>query len=317
MLSVIVACTSNAPVPTKPSVVVALTIVWEGDDLAPEGLDSLEELRRVLGAVPLTHFVSPAYFTKDSPDPGARETLTQALHTGDELAVHLHAWRSLAKASGVEPKLSPSFLTGTDEVLAFEDGDAGFDTDLDVYTVPELRHLVRTARALLQQTWFPISTTFRAGGYLATPKVLQAIADEGFTVDSSAVDHRHLDQPVTNAMPMRLAEIWPTVDTRTQPFYVETPSGPMLEMPIAAIADYATADEIAGILTRAHGELAKTGRDVFVVLAFHLETASQFADRLTDALKAIRSQAAFVSDLRFVTVAQAAALAREHHAPAP
>ena len=308
--ALIAGCSASTPPPAHGRVVVALTIDWEGADLAEEDLDALDELRQTLGGVPLTHFVSPAYFTKQSPDPGALDTLTRAVHTGDELAVHLHAWRSLAKASGVEPKLSPSFLTGTDEVLAFEDGDAGFDTDLDVYTVAELRAILRTSRALLQQTWIPISNTFRAGGYLATPKVMQAIHDEGFTVDSSAIDDRHLDQPIDNPWPMRLEEIWPAAKTKTRPFFVETPSGPLLEMPIGAIADYATTEEIATVLDRAHAELEKTpDRDVFVVLGFHLETASSFARRLTDALEAIRGRrGALVQEMVFVTVEKAAEL---------
>ena len=92
-------------------------------------------------------------------------TISGIPRPGDELAMHLHAWKSLATAASIEPKLSPSFLTGTDKLLEFEDGDVGFDTDLDAYTGPELRALLRTSRKLLEQTKLPISKSFRAGGY--------------------------------------------------------------------------------------------------------------------------------------------------------
>ena len=302
---------SSSDPPIKGQIVVALTIDWEGAYFSPEGLDALDEFRRALASAPLTHFVSAGYFTKDAPDPRTVATLTEAVRKGDEIAVHLHAWRSLAKASGLEPKLSPSFLTGTDKVLEFEDGDVGFDIDLDAYSVPELRSLLRTSRRLLEGTHLPISKTFRAGGYLGTPKVLQAIHEEGFAVDSSATDYRQLDERKDEVLPTRIKAIWPSVDTTTQPWFVPAPGGSLLEMPIAAFADYATTDEIIAVFDAAHARLAKTpGRDVFVVVGFHQETAQDFAVRLVEAMKKVRGRRELADGLVFTTVEGAAARAR-------
>jgi hypothetical protein len=295
----------------KGRVVVAITIDWEGAYLSTEGLEALDALRKGLGPVPLTHFVSAAYFTKAEPDSTAASTIQRAVVKGDELAVHLHAWRSLAKASGIEPKLAPSFLTGTDKLLEFEDGDVGFDTDLDVYGVPELRALLRTSRRLLEQTGVPISKTFRAGGYLGTPKVLQAIREEGYTVDSSATDHRQLDERKDEVLPRRVREIWPKTETTSQPWLADARGGPLLEMPIAAFTDYATADEIVAIFEAAHARLAKEpGRDVFVVLGFHQETGGEFAGRLGEALGKVRARKELADELTFASVADAAERAR-------
>src|SRR4051812_18484027 len=114
--ALVVRCSPSSPTraPKKGHIVVAFTVDWEGAYLSPEGLDAFDAVRKTLGEVPITHFVSAGYFTKDTPDPTIVETLTAAIRKTDELAVHLHAWRSLAKASGVTPKLAPSFLTGTD-----------------------------------------------------------------------------------------------------------------------------------------------------------------------------------------------------------
>ena len=309
---------SPSPAPAMGRIVVALTIDWEGAYLSPDGLDALDELRRGLGPVPLTHFISAAYFTKDRPDPAAAAILTEAVHKGDELAVHLHAWRSLAKASGIEPKLSPSFLTGTDKLLEFEDGDIGFDTDLDAYSVSELRAVLRTSRRLLEQTHLLVSKTFRAGGYLGTPKVLQAIREEGFIVDCSATDYRQLDERKDEVLPQRIKAIWPSVDTTSQPRFVGAPGGPLLEMPIAAFADYATAAEIVAVFDAAHARLRKDpGRDVFVVLGFHLETAHDFAGRLGEALEKVRGRRELAGGLVFSTVEDAAGRARSAVTPAP
>jgi hypothetical protein len=296
---------------TQGRVVVAVTIDWEGAYLSPDGLDALDELRKGLAGVPVTHFVSAAYFTKDQPDPAAAATIARAIVEGDELAVHLHAWRSLAKASKIEPKLAPSFLTGTDKLLEFPDGDVGFDTDLDAYGVPDLRALLRTSRRLLEQTQKPVGRSFRAGGYLATPKVLQAIREEGFTVDSSATDHRQLDELKEEILPQRIKAIWPKVETSSQPWLVEASGGALIEMPVAAFTDYASAAEIVAILEAAHARLLQApGRDVFVVLGFHLETADDFGKRLGEALATVRARKELADGIVFANIASAAERAR-------
>lgn len=304
-------CSSRSSSPPTGHIIVALTIDWEGADLTPEGLDALDEVRKVVGPAPLTHFVSSAYFTKQSPDPTAAATIAEAVRPGDELAVHLHAWRSLAVASGVTARLSPSFLTGTDKITQFDDGDAGFETDPDVYTVPELRAMLRTSAALLAKV-HPISRSFRAGGYLGTPKMLLAALDEGFSVDSSAIDYRQLadDLADTDVLPERVAQVWRNVTPGAQPFRVRVLDRELLEMPIAAVSDYATVNEIVQALDSAHARLhGDPHRDVFVVLGFHLETGADYASRVSAALTRARASRELADELVFTTVQDAADLA--------
>jgi hypothetical protein len=290
-------------------VVVVLTIDWEGAYVSPDGLDAYDVMRETLGAAPFTHFVSSAYFTKADVD---RKSVAAALRSSvlpnDEVAVHLHGWRSLAAESHVEPKLSPSFLTGTEQLLDLQDGDLGFDIDLDAYSVVELRAMIRTSRSLLEQSALPVGRAFRAGGYLGTPKVLQAVYEEGYTIDSSATDYRQLDEQ-KGTLAERIHGIWPTVDATTQPFWTSAGVGKLLELPIAAIADYAEEREITALLEGALGKLAgQPERDVIVVLGFHQETANEFGNRLIGALAKVRDRSAAIE---FVTVAEAARRTRE------
>jgi hypothetical protein len=288
-------------------VVVAVTVDWEGAAFQPESLDALDDLRKALGAVPITHFVSAAYFTKSSPDPQAASYLHEAVHHGDEVAIHLHAWQSLARASGVEPKLFPSFITGTAKVLDFPDGDAGFDTDLDVYSTTELRAMLRTSRRLLEQAQLTVSSSFRAGGYLGTPKVLQAAADEGLVVDSSATDYRQPDQAQDAFLATRIHEVWPKIDTEAQPYAI----GPLVELPIAATADYVGVAEIEHIFDDALARLSREpSRDVFVVIGLNQETAQDFARRVADAVVYARVRPDLAAKLTFLTIKDAGALAR-------
>jgi hypothetical protein len=302
---------SGARPQAKGKLVVAVTIDWEGVEFSPEGLDALDELRRHLGSAPVTHFVSAAYFTKDHPDPRAVSFLTEAVRPGDELASHLHLWKSLAKASGIEPKLSPSYVTGTDKLYEFPDGDRGFDTDLDVYSVADLRAMIRTSRTLLERTHLPVSRSFRAGGYLGSPKVLQAIRQEGYAIDSSATDHRQLDPRKDAFLSRRIQEVWPNVTAASRPFFADTQGQQVLEMPIAATADYVTAAELARLFDTASDQWQKApDRDVFVVLACNQETAQDFAGRLADAIDRLRERHPVADHLVFTTVEKAAALAR-------
>jgi hypothetical protein len=301
---------SDAP-RSKGQIVVALTIDWEGAYVSPDGLDAFDSFREKLGDAPFTHFVCAAHFTKPNVDPkSVVGALRSTIRPTDELAIHLHAWTSLATASHVKPKSSPSFLTGTDQLLDLQDGDLGFDTDLDVYSVVELRAMLRTSRALLEQTAIPVSTSFRAGGYLGTPKMLQAIQEEGFTVDSSATDYQQLEEQ-KETLPERIRDLWPALDATSQPFFVEAGVGTLLEMPIAAIADYATANEVVALFEAARTRLlADPQADVYVVLGFHQETAHDFLNRLTEALDRVRKRPDIAEHLYFATLRDASERAR-------
>ncbi len=290
------------------NVVVAVTVDWEGAYFAADGLEAMEALRLAEPRVPLTHFVSAGYFTKPTPDPDAAGTMRKMMRPGDQVAVHVHGWGSLARAAGVEPKVSPSFLTGTDKLVELEDGDAGFDTDLDVYTAGELRAIVRTTSKLLTDAGLQPSRAFRAGGFLATPRVLQAIRDEGLTVDSSAIDAHQVTEEAGEVLGARVAEIWPKVDTTSQPWNVELHGGSLLELPIAAYADYMTGDAMIALLDGARARLARDPEhDVFLVIGFHQETAGEFAGRIDQMLAAARR---YPESVTFATVDEAAARAR-------
>jgi len=304
------ACSSTAPTPAKGKIVVAMTIDWEGDDLSKENLDAVDDLRKTLGAVPLTHFVSAAYATKQHAKSTVPAAIAREVRPGDELAVHLHAWQSLARASGLAPKVEPSFLTGTDEVLQLGDGDVGFDTDLDAYDVPALRAMLVESRKELEKVG-PVSKSFRAGGYLATPKMLLALGDEGYAVDSSAIDPHRLHDLDDDQWQQRLSQVWPRIDATTQPFYLRAGPVQLLELPIALVVDYASTAELVSVIEVAHAHLVQDpGHDVFVVVAFHLETLSDFSGRLVDAITTVRANSAIAGELMYATVDEAAELAR-------
>jgi hypothetical protein len=299
-------CTSADPPAGR--IVVAVTLDWEGAYMSLDGLDAFDEARKHLGDAPVTHFVSAAYFTKKEPDPKAVATLKGAIRAGDELAIHLHLWASLATSAGIVPRTSPSFLTGTDKLIEFDDGDLGFDTDLDTCSTTELRALIRTSRKHLEQVAAP-SWSFRPAAYLGTPKVLQAIHDEGYVVDSSATDARQLGTTKNAMLAARVKEVWPTIDDVPQPFAIAGRDG-LLEVPIAVTLDYVDAAKVLATLDAAHAKLAAAPeRNVYVVIGLNQETALEFAPVLGSALGELRKRA-WITEVVFTTVEKAAELAR-------
>ena len=308
MPALLAACSAGPPRESRGHVVVAITVDWEGAYLSADGLDALDAFRSTYPQIPVTHFVSAGYFTKPQVDPAIVETLKQETSGhGDQVALHLHLWESLARASGVTPKLSPSFFTGTDKRTDIGDGDAGFDIDIDAYTSQELRALVRTSRDLLTKAGFPPTPAFRAGGFLGTPRMLQAIRDEGFTADSSAIAARQVEGAAGEVLADRVEELWPKITVESQPYPLALQGGSLVELPVAAFADYQSTEDIAKILDGAAARLAKDpAHDVVVVLGFHQETAAEFVDRLDRALEKSIAK----DTLTFATVEQIAARVR-------
>jgi hypothetical protein len=287
---------------------VTISVNWEGAFLDEESLAALARFRIDNPGVPVTHFISSAYYTKQSAvaaDVGA--VLRKHVRPGDEVGVHLHAWNSLVQASRVPVRTGRSFLTADGQLMKFDDDD-GFDLDLSIYTVSELRSILATSRRLLAASRLEVAPIFRAGGWLGTKGVLEAARAEGFTVDSSAIDPAWMgDGPgeeELRPLAQRLREVWPDVDRTTQPFVIETPAGPLLEIPDSGgMADQVTGEEMEDHVAWA---ASQTRRPIFVHFGFDLETARDHAGQLSSALAAVRRRKVA---MQFVTVSKAAELA--------
>jgi hypothetical protein len=294
---------------TPPVLHVAVSVDWEGAYLRPESLDALETFRKENPGVPLTHMLNAAYYTKSGADPAeATREIRLAVAKGDEIGLHIHGWRSLLTAAGVKPRDGPSFLSARGPLIEIL-GDDGFDLDLSALSVAELRAVMKKSRQLLEAEKLPLGPSFRAAGWIATPNVLEAARAEGFTIDTSATWPAWLDEKEVVLLRRRLGQVWSRVDEKTQPFWIETGAGRILEMPdTGAMADYLSVLEIQQHVERAAATLKSTpGRPVFVHLGLHAETADEFAPRLSQALSVLRARK---TPMVFETLSRSAEAAR-------
>ena len=307
VVQIITDVVNPAPPPT-PHVHVAVSVDWEGRKMSEENLQAFADFRAALPEVPLTHFLNAAYFTKPDADGGeVAEMMRQVLEPIDELGLHIHPWKSLVEAAGVTFRTEPT-IWGKGRRMRPGGNDVGHEISVEAYETDEFQAVVRKSKEILTQHGFALGTSFRAGAWLAGPRVREAIRREGFTVDSSATDTMWHDEIAKYELPAMIREIWPDITSETQPFYIETPAGDLLEMPdTGALADYTTAEEISRHIGDAVAKLATEG-DRFVHIGFHQETAARYAPRVIAAIQEV--QATHGASIIFETLEASARHAR-------
>jgi hypothetical protein len=274
---------SNVDEDGRGEVLLMVTVDWEGDDLADDNLDAMAAMRDRFELVPLVHFLNAAYFTK----PGAnaedvQRRTARVLRDHDELGLHIHGWKSLFEASGVEFRNSPTFWGGT--VPSYRCSyDCGHDVPISEYAVDELRSVIQLSIDELGAAGFGRAMSFRAGGWMAAPNVREALAAEGLRVDSSAVAAYFLEDEIGDTDLYRWVDaLWGGTDSTSQPY----PLDGLTEVPDnGALADYVTADEMYSVYLDAKELLAaEPTEDVVVNIGFHQETAARYLHRVEAAL---------------------------------
>jgi hypothetical protein len=278
---------------------VTVGVDWEGAFLSDDGLAALESVTMAHPSVPITHWICPAYLTKDQVDEKVTARIRAAIRPIDEVALHIHGWHSLAEAAGVDPKFGPSFLHDRNELLEFPDGDTGFEVDLSAYSEDEFRALVRFAAGRLRSAGFTMVPMFRAGAGILEAHNLDALVAEGFRVDSSAIPVQfwRAEHGMPDRIRQRTREVWGELDDFAGPRWLETRHGKLLEIPAPpGFADYSSTDQLTGYIDAGAERLAKSPtEDVYIHLAFHQETAHEtsetaphrFAERIDRSLEHI------------------------------
>ena len=283
------------------NIIVVVSVDWEGRSLLPENLRLMSELRRKHPDVPFQHFLNAAYYTRQNIDAQHTSRLIRdVLLPDDDHGLHIHAWRSLLSAAGVELDESPSLLQESAQVprapddWGFYPPEKGYDTPLEHLSLESLDKIIRTSVRILVDEGFRTPTTFRAGAWMSGPKVQAALAKNGFVADCSAVcvdpvERRFGQIPLCEW----LRQLWPTIDETSQPYRLNTPSAALWQVPNNAnLVDYLSADETVAIFERNAARWRENSENnYFVSTGFHQETARVFLSRLDEAITAIKSVA--------------------------
>jgi len=259
---------------------VVVSVDWEGSGFEADDLAAFCEFRDDFPNIPLTHFLNAAYFTRLGPNDvmgavSASDKIRTVLRDGDEIGLHVHADNHLLHAAGVAPKKFPSWDNLPDLT--------GHSVPLSTFSEAEVRQIVHFSCRTLMQQGFDRPRAFRAGGWHAGSNVLNALAAEGFIVDSSEVPHDWLPKGFGD-----VERLWPNATRLSQPYRFE---GGIVEVPDnGCLADYVTSDQMVDTFNA----VARSARQKPAVLSlgFHQETAAKFLPRLRSALGQIERRAA-------------------------
>jgi hypothetical protein len=279
------------PSTSSPKVHIAVSVDWEGREISDENIAAFTLFRAAHPQVPLTHFINAAYF--DKAEANAEDVIRRMraiIQSHDELGLHIHPWKSLVESAGVVYRSGPT-IWGVERPERKGWPDPGHDVSVEAYTTDEFQKLVAHSKKVLDANGFALSKSFRAGAWLAGPRVLEAVRREGFLVDSSATDTKWHTKIAQFALPQMIRDIWPDVTADTQPFYISTPAGDILEMPdTGALADYVSAQQMADHIIDAISKLDQTDR--YVHIGFHQETADKYIERVIEALLIVKATSA-------------------------
>lgn len=282
---------------------IIVSVDWEGRSLLDENLQAMQSFRERHPDVPMQQFLNAAYYTKDGADLQATtQKIQSTLLPDDEHGLHIHAWHSLIDRAGVTPRDGPCAVNASEKFEAqrnlkdwnYYPQDGGFDVPIDRFDVIELSKVLRTSIEILTAQGFRRARSFRAGGWMGGKNVLDALTENGFSVDASAgnvkyVIERFGDIPLCQWM----TELWPHIDDCSQPYKVNTVNGDIWEIPNnGCLVDYTTTEQILEIFAK-NLELWKQTpeKDVFVSTGFHQETADRCLARLDASIVLIKEQA--------------------------
>lgn len=267
---------------------------WEGMHLDSYNIKAMRNFNQNYPNVGITHFLNAAYFTKKNLSSSKiKNMINMTIKTKDSLGLHIHGWKSLFENSGVKYKNSPSWEPNYHcniERLA----DCGHDIPISIYPKHDLKKVIKNSVAILKQNGFYPLNSFRAGGWMANSAVLEALSEEGISIDSSAVDARLLSKKLPRGRKFNfldmLLPIWPNTNWSSQPYIIKVKSKKILEYPNNGLfSDYLSTEEMFKIYL-ANIELMKKrpSKDFTISYGFHQETADRYLIRIEKLIDKIR-----------------------------
>lgn len=275
-----------APARAAETITVQVTVDWEGWSLDDENLDAMHDFRKRFPQIPLLQLLNPVYFIRPGTDARAiRARIERTLLPSDTLGLHLHAWKTLVLHCGLPYRGAPSFA-GIDE--SCPGNTCGYTVSLELaYSAPELSQLVACGAQILEAQGYPRPRHFRAGGWQQGPKLAAALAENGFTYDSSRI-FADLLAPrwgADSAMVSLVRSLHPDAGPLDQPYPL---AHGLTEYPNnGGLADYTRTEDILALFRQ-----VLAAKKTVLVLGFHQETAFDFLDRLTAAIPLMEQEAA-------------------------
>lgn len=236
---------------------VLVTTDWDFADPGNQAIAYQDALHRDHPELRMTHFVGPYTFTDPMMTPARQDELVawvkkQRDTFEDEIGLHIHPYCNFVTAAGL--------TCITDQSTVYANGDTtGYTIKLSAYTRQEMGQLLDHADMLFMQRGMGKPRTFRAGGWTASLETIKALADKGYTADTSALNWARIeewkDQQSGELYRWNMAN-WNPIGDKSQPYWPsesnvlanDPPTLSILEVPDnGAMIDYVSLAEMTGL----------------------------------------------------------------------
>ena len=230
---------------------VIVTTDWDFADPGDTANGYQDLLHRDHPELVMTHFVGPYTFTDPAVTPARQQVLVDWLKKQrdmfkDEIGLHIHPYCHFVTAAGV--------TCVTDQSTVYPAGDTtGYTIKLGAYGRTNMGKLLDHSIVLFEQHGLGRPKTFRAGGWTATLETVQALADKGFTADTSALNWKRIEEWQGQELYSWNMQAWGPIDDTSQPYFPsqnnvllsDDPKLPILEVPDNGVMiDYVTLPEM-------------------------------------------------------------------------
>lgn len=209
---------------------VGFTVNWEGRGL--DGVEALTRLRERHPGIPITHFVSAAYFARGGDYTEIIAAMLPAFAAHDEIGLLLNTWSSVHGSSPIAEREPQRVIRGDDPLLVVDHAgvdpqhDSGYTLALSSFPRHDIDALIRSSRLLLapflkhlvQRPGVSVDALLRgarAGHSMSSDTVLELLEQAGFDYDASAFDATWAQRRRDNVgdspfgpWPGMLADLW-------------------------------------------------------------------------------------------------------------
>ncbi|HEU0029587.1 MAG TPA: hypothetical protein VFQ53_03065 [Kofleriaceae bacterium] len=235
---------------------VLVTTDWDFSDPGAQVIAYQNQMHREHPELRITHFVGPYTFTDPNVTAPRQQELVSWLVEQrdtfrDEIGLHIHPYCNFVQSAGL--------TCITDQSTVYTQDITGYTIKLGAYTRAETNTLLAHAGDLFEQHGLNRPKTFRAGGWTATIDTLAALADSGFTADTSALNWARIEEwegRNTGELYRWNMENWGPINDTSQPYHPSetnpidsaAPNLRLLEVPDNGVMiDYVTLDEMNGL----------------------------------------------------------------------
>ncbi len=232
---------------------VLVTTDWDFADPGNPANVYQDRMHRDHSELRLTHFVGPYTFTDPMVTEARRTELVTWLQKqrdehDDEIGLHIHPYCNFVEAAGITCITDQSTVYATDLT--------GYTIKLGAYGRTRFGTLLEHAKTIFAQRGLGTPKTFRAGGWTATLETVAALADKGFTADTSALNWKRIEEWSGKELYRWNMENWNPIGDTSQPYYPSDTNVlatgattlPILEVPDNGVMiDYVTLPEMNGL----------------------------------------------------------------------